>query len=182
MIIRLPIKPLSFSLPRLKILLLALMLTACSSQPPSHFKQAHFKQPNKVPLTAEQQETKQALMDVYHKWQGTPFRLGGTNHRGIDCSAFVQRVYQQALGVNLPRTTITQVKQGQEIDYSDAQVGDLVFFKTSSRSRHVGVYIGHKQFMHASTSKGVMISRLDNPYWAGKYWQFRRVSYSPETR
>ncbi|MFA0501936.1 NlpC/P60 family protein, partial [Vibrio sp. 10N.222.46.A1] len=53
--------------------------------------------------------------------------------------------------------------------------GDLVFFKTSMTVRHVGVYLGNNQFLHASTSKGVIISRLDNPYWASKFWHFRRL-------
>ncbi|MEZ9174007.1 NlpC/P60 family protein, partial [Vibrio cyclitrophicus] len=47
--------------------------------------------------------------------------------------------------------------------------------KTSPKVRHVGVYLGNKQFLHASTSKGVIISRLDNPYWASKFWHFRRI-------
>jgi cell wall-associated NlpC family hydrolase len=88
--------------------------------------------------------------------------------------------FQDALQLSLPRTTKQQVRVGSELDYSEAQIGDLVFFKTSRSVRHVGVYVGNKQFMHASTSKGVIISRLDNPYWASKFWHFRRVIASPE--
>ncbi|MDW1501903.1 NlpC/P60 family protein, partial [Vibrio sp. YT-19(2023)] len=51
-----------------------------------------------------------------------------------------------------------------------------VFFKTRRSTYHVGIYLGNKQFMHASTSKGVIISRIDNPYWASKFWQVRRVT------
>ncbi|TKG10403.1 C40 family peptidase, partial [Vibrio lentus] len=75
----------------------------------------------------------------------------------------------------LPRTTKDQSQQGKEIAYEQAISGDLVFFKTSPKVRHVGVYLGNKQFLHASTSKGVIISRLDNPYWASKFWHFRRI-------
>ncbi len=118
-----------------------------------------------------------AFEPIYNEWKGTPYRLGGNDHYGIDCSAFVQIAYQEALAINLPRTTLLQSKLGSEISYSNAQSGDLVFFKTGYKVRHVGVYLGNNAFMHASTSKGVMISRLDNPYWADAFWHFRRVGY-----
>lgn len=94
--------------------------------------------------------------------KGVPYRLGGNNYNGIDCSAFVQVAYRDVLNIHLPRTTLAQVSIGNELSYEQVQVGDLAFFKTSRKVRHVGVYIGNKQFMHASTSKGVIISRLDN--------------------
>ncbi len=120
-----------------------------------------------------------AFLLVFDHWQGAPYRLGGSSLNGIDCSAFVQVAYQDAKGVNLPRTTKDQSKIGQYVEYAQARGGDLVFFKTGFNTRHVGIYLGNKQFMHASTSKGVIISRVDNPYWASKFWQFRRVTYSP---
>ncbi len=116
-----------------------------------------------------------SLFSIYNQWQGVPYRLGGTNKNGIDCSAFVQIAYRDAWQLPLPRTTNMQSKIGNTIHYKDAQYGDLVFFKTSKSTNHVGVYLGNSRFMHASTSKGVIISRLDNPYWASKFWQFRRV-------
>ncbi|WP_241033822.1 NlpC/P60 family protein [Vibrio maerlii] len=113
---------------------------------------------------------------IYQDWRGTPYRLGGQSKSGIDCSAFVQVAYQQALAINLPRTTKLQSQLGQEVSYRTASSGDLVFFKTGVKVRHVGVYLGNNAFMHASTSKGVVVSRLDNPYWADAFWQFRRVT------
>lgn len=125
-------------------------------------------------------EMKEAFLDVYKVWQGAPYRLGGSSLNGVDCSAFVQVAFHNALNMSLPRTTKQQVKIGAKLAYEEAQIGDLAFFKTSPNVRHVGVYVGNKQFMHASTSKGVIISRLDNPYWASKFWHFRRVISSPE--
>ncbi|MDA0147593.1 NlpC/P60 family protein [Vibrio sp. LaRot3] len=148
------------------------LLVACSSSP-------DFSRSNQSSLSPEELQTKQKLMDVYQIWQGAPYRLGGTSLNGVDCSAFVQTAYSNGLQVNLPRTTKTQVEIGRAVDYDQAKVGDLVFFKTSYTTRHVGIYLGNKQFMHASTSKGVIISRLDNPYWAGNFWQFRRVMSPP---
>ena len=131
-------------------------------------------------MTTYQQQLKQSFVAVYKKWQGVPYRLGGTSFNGVDCSAFVQVAIEDGLNISLPRTTRQQVKVGVAVPYDRAQVGDLVFFKTSPNVRHVGVYIGNRQFMHASTSQGVVISRLDNPYWASKFWQFRRVDSSPD--
>ncbi|MEZ8101657.1 NlpC/P60 family protein [Vibrio bivalvicida] len=168
-------KHLVFRVSHFKTLLLCLAVAGCSSQPEHDFSSA-----NGAALTEQEEITKNSLLDVYRVWKGAPYRLGGTTVSGVDCSAFVQTTYKDALGMQLPRTTLDQVTLGQQIGYSEASVGDLVFFKTAPKVRHVGVYIGNKQFMHASTSKGVIISRLDNPYWASKYWHFRRVSYSPE--
>jgi cell wall-associated NlpC family hydrolase len=158
-----------------KLLLTTSLLIGCSSNPDFENTQVEAK-----PITVEQANVKNSFLDVYKVWQGAPYRLGGTTLNGVDCSAFVQTAYENALGLKIPRTTLAQVKVGQEIEYEDAEIGDLVFFKTAPKTRHVGVYLGNKQFMHASTSKGVIISRLDNPYWASKYWHIRRVAYSPQ--
>ncbi|ARP38246.1 C40 family peptidase [Vibrio syngnathi] len=146
-------------------------LVACSASPsPSQLRQTAQK-----PLSKSEQSTTNAYMRVYEQWKGVPYHFGGTSFRGVDCSAFVQIAVQKATQQALPRTTKDQSKKGQEVDYGEATSGDLVFFKTSMTVRHVGVYLGNNQFLHASTSKGVIISRLDNPYWASKFWHFRRL-------
>ncbi|HAS63789.1 MAG TPA: hydrolase [Vibrio sp.] len=150
------------------LLAVIIALSACSSQP----SKTHLAT---QPLTAFEQDQRDAFLGFYQKWQGVPYRLGGMSLNGIDCSALVKLAYQEAATINLPRTTALQANVGTEIDYHGANVGDLLFFKTSLRTRHVGIYLGNKQFMHASTSKGVMISRIDNPYWADVFWQVRRV-------
>ncbi|GAL21196.1 lipoprotein NlpC [Vibrio maritimus] len=88
---------------------------------------------------------------------------------------FCTGVYKDAYALSLPRTTAQQVKVGEKVSYNNAQSGDLVFFKTGRKTRHVGIYLGGNTFMHASTSKGVVLSRLDNPYWASTFWHFRSV-------
>ena len=117
------------------------------------------------------------LRSEYLYWKGTPYRLGGNNKKGIDCSAFVQAVYKNSFNIAIARTTGTQVKSGSLVYKKNLKVADLVFFKTRREMRHVGIYIGDNQFLHASTSQGVMISSLDNIYWRSKYWQSRRVIY-----
>lgn len=117
---------------------------------------------------------KEKIMAFHLKWRGVPYRLGGNNQKGIDCSALVQILYKEQFGIDLPRTTATQVKEGKKVSRKDLKIGDLVFFKTGRNTRHVGVYIGDNQFVHASTSRGVMISTLNN-YWNNSYWQGRRI-------
>lgn len=114
------------------------------------------------------------LQRQYSLWKGTPYRLGGMDRRGVDCSGFVYRVFDDLYGMKLPRTTENQAELGYSISRDELQVADLVFFKTGWRTRHVGIYIGGDQFLHASTSRGVTISSLDNPYWNRRYWTSRR--------
>jgi cell wall-associated NlpC family hydrolase len=114
---------------------------------------------------------KNQLQTHYSKWNGTPYKFGGTSRHGFDCSAFVAMTYRDLFNMNLPRTTKAQARAGQEIPRQAMRPGDLVLFKTSMFNRHVGIYVGSEQFIHVSTSKGVTQSRLDNPYWSAKYWK-----------
>lgn len=108
----------------------------------------------------------------------TPYKYGGTSERGIDCSAFTQKVFQRSLELQIPRSTREQFQIGEKITKNDElNFGDLVFFKTKKRSSpsHVGIYIGDNKFMHASRKKGVMVSSLDEKYWTPRYIGARRL-------
>ncbi|WP_172438047.1 C40 family peptidase [Vibrio sp. PID17_43] len=153
-------------------LIISLLLAACSSGPETNSEAQQTTSISKQHLRSETPD----LYQFYNEWYGTPYRLGGTKKSGIDCSAFVQKAFIEAYQMSLPRTTQQQSKQGVKLSWSDAKQGDLVFFKTNRTTYHVGIYLGNKQFMHASTSKGVIISRIDSPYWASKFWQVRRVT------
>lgn len=115
------------------------------------------------------------LIDAYHRWQGVRYRFGGTTHQGIDCSALMQKAYQQAFHMILPRTARDQKKLGQRVSPGKLQSGDLIFFSMPHDGRHVGLYLGRDEFMHASSSHGVMISTLTNPYWVRHYDQARHL-------
>ncbi|TNE70140.1 hypothetical protein EP331_13275 [bacterium] len=114
------------------------------------------------------------LDQAYDFWQGTPYILGGDNKRGIDCSALMMLIMKDQFGVNVPRTTREQLKKGKRITAKSLLPGDFVFFKTGADTYHVGVIIRPGKFMHASTSKGVIISELNNPYWRERIIGFRR--------
>ena len=105
--------------------------------------------------------------------------MGGTTRQGIDCSGFVQRMYRDILGRRIPRSTALQVKSGQPIGKNQLHAGDLVFFKVPYKGRHVGIYLGRAEFAHASTSKGVTISSLEDNFWRQSYWTARRYLNAP---
>ncbi len=118
---------------------------------------------------------KKKLYAQYSQWRGTRYKLGGLNKNGIDCSGFVFVTFKSKLKIILPRTTHLQVATGRNIERNQLQAGDLVFFKTGKLKRHVGIYLEHGKFLHASTSQGVIISRLDSNYWNPRYWRAKRI-------
>ena len=115
------------------------------------------------------------LQAQFNDWRGVPYRIGGLSRRGIDCSGFVQLTYRQKFGRKLPRTTRQLAATGNPVEASQHRPGDLVFFQTGLFQRHVGIYLGRGRFLHASTSRGVPISRLDSPYCRRTYRHSRRV-------
>ena len=116
----------------------------------------------------------QELNDYFKNWRGVRYRYGGYSTKGVDCSGLTKRAYKEFYGVDLPRTVVEQSKKGEKIDKNSLRPGDLIFFKTGRYSRHVGIYLGENSFIHASRSKGVMQSNLNNSYWRKKYWQAKR--------
>ncbi len=109
------------------------------------------------------------------RWEGTPHVLGGSTASGMDCSAFVQRVFADAFRLDLPRVTEDQVDVGRRVNMSELQAGDLVFFQPPTKTNHVGIYLNEGEFAHVSSSDGVSIAELDQPYWRTSYWTSRRV-------
>lgn len=106
---------------------------------------------------------------------GAPYRMGGANVRGIDCSGFVRKMYEM-FDVSLPRTAREQSTVGLRIDRDKLEAGDLVFFRTKRPIGHVGIYIGNNEFVHASyKSKSVRIDNLDMPYFQKRYLHAVRV-------
>lgn len=127
-----------------------------------------------VPLS-DSRAVHNALLQQLHEWRGVPYREGGLSKRGVDCSGFVYLTYQSRFGIRLPRTTRAQAAVGRPISQRELRPGDLLFFHTKWKTDHAAIYLGNGQFIHASTSRGVMASDLSNPYWAKAYWKAVRV-------
>lgn len=121
-------------------------------------------------------QEKQAFLELaYNDWKGTPYLLGGSGYEGIDCSAFMQVVFEDYFGMQIPRTTREQLQAGKEVKKSQVLTGDLVFFKTGRTTFHVGVMINREEFLHASTTNGVTISALNYPYWREVFLTSKRL-------
>lgn len=119
----------------------------------------------------------EALLAQLAQWRGTPYKMGGTGRMGIDCSAFVQTTLADHFRLAMPRSTEQQVQSGFEVEPEQMVPGDLVFFKNHKGGNHVGLYMGSRWFLHASTSAGVTLNSLDERYWRRHFWQARRVMF-----
>ena len=112
--------------------------------------------------------------------RGAPYRNGGSDPSGFDCSGFVWYVFDQN-GVRLPRTVSEQFQAGREVDPRDLRAGDLVFFDTLHNgvrqlATHVGIVIGGDEFVHAPSTTGeVRVERLASSYWGPRFVGARRV-------
>lgn len=118
---------------------------------------------------------RRSLLETAETWLGVPYRYGGNTRDGVDCSGFVCTVFG-AIERTLPRTSSQQSGVGEAVTLYDALPGDLVFFNTSgSGVSHVGILINSSEFVHASTSKGVIVSSLGEKYYRETLVSVRRV-------
>lgn len=160
-------------------LIITLLLSACNSPNSPLYKtqsnslyqvsQAEFEQ------LVRNVEIKTKILEQYANWRGVAYRFGGTTKKGIDCSAFTQRMFSEQFGVDLPRSTDEQQYTGHWVRQQNLRPGDLVFFRTGPTNRHVGIYIGNDKFVHASTSSGVTVSAINDDYWSKRYYAARRI-------
>jgi lipoprotein Spr/probable lipoprotein NlpC len=157
----------------LAVILTAALLPACSGSPDRKSGPAVS---GTASLLADEDAAREALYRQYSEWKGVRYRNGGMSKRGVDCSGFVVLTFRDRFGVALPRSTKEQAKRGRQIRQKSLSPGDLVFFKTGFFSRHVGIYVGQRTFLHVSVQKGVSMSSLDNSYWSRRYWQSRRMT------
>lgn len=111
------------------------------------------------------------------QWLGVPYKYGGTTKQGVDCSGFCANVFRTVYHISLGRSAQDIYEQSKPVNRAAVREGDLVFFKINSqRVSHVGIYLSENKFVHASTSRGVMISDLGEAYWTKYYFGFGRVS------
>jgi len=162
------------------ILLLTLCIASCKSKKTttSKSKQTHTV---KVKTTTKPTVEAKSIVKYAKTFSGTRYKYGGTTKSGMDCSGLIYTSYKKH-NINLPRTTSGLKSTGDWIDLKEVNVGDLVFFATNKNSRnvnHVGIVTnvrtGNVEFIHASSSKGVMISSIAEKYWYFSFVQARRV-------
>jgi len=118
--------------------------------------------------------TARRVVQTAMRYIGVPYSFGGTTPDGFDCSGFVRYVFARS-GVDLPRMADEQYERGQSVSVSRLQPGDTVYFTTySSGVSHVGIYLGDGKFISSTSSRGVVIDRLDSSYWGSRYMGARR--------
>lgn len=159
----------------------ASQLSGCATLSAYHPEYQPQKTRQYPQLKTDLKQTKQVkakLLKQYRHWKGTPYLYGGTNLKGVDCSAYVQNTYRTQFGLQIPRTTKRQLLTGIPVHRKDLQVGDIVFFEIGWNSHHDGIYLGNDRFMHASSSRGVAISNLNRSYWRHHYLTARRIRLS----
>lgn len=161
----------------LTVMAMILMTVSCTAKKMQHPSGSHVTQQTRRYANADDREKR--ILDEYKQWRGTRHKMGGTGSRGIDCSGFVKAIYRDAFNIDLPRTTKEQAKLGKSVSFKTLQPGDLVFFKPPTYARHVGIYLSQSEFVHASKTKGVTVSRIDALYWGKYYRTARRILPEP---
>lgn len=129
-------------------------------------------------LEADKSNARERMLMEIIEYLNTPYKYGGNSKKGIDCSAFTKTIYEKSLSINLERSARAQYREGEVIRYmQNLKFGDLVFFNTRRwvKPGHVGIYIGDHLFAHASSSNGVTVSSLDDPYYSRRFMGGRRI-------
>ena len=116
------------------------------------------------------------LYEAVNSWLGVPYKYGGTDRGGIDCSAFVGMIYKEVYGVTLKRTANDMLNDVTLYGKGQLKEGDILFFTNSKgKVSHVGIYLKEGLFAHASTSNGVSVSRVEDTYWSRHFYKAGRV-------
>lgn len=133
--------------------------------------------PEHIDLSKPMAQPTEALLREADSWIGTAYRYGGNDRSGVDCSGFVVQVFDKALNIRLPRTSRQQQAYCRSIGRNELREGDLVFFTVRGGSAvgHVGIYVGNDMMIHASSSRGVIISSIATRYYIDNYCGAGRV-------
>ena len=135
--------------------------------------------PNVNPLGLEYSaRDNAALYAEVNGWMGVPYKYGGNDRRGVDCSAFVGAVVKSVYGVTLHRTANEMLRDVELVGTKQLREGDILFFTNSNgKVSHVGIYLKDGLFAHASTSAGVCVSRTDDKYWSKHFYKGGRLKH-----
>lgn len=173
-------KSTSFVVPFM-ICLAGLLLTGCRTSRYANPTLPHMPDYENVDVGKGDKRSAKVIAEAL-EWIGTPYKYAGQDKGvGTDCSGLVMKVYFDVLDWKLPRNSAKQAEFCTRIDSGDVKRGDLVFFATGKdpeKVTHVGIVVDDETFIHASSSKGVVVSRFDNPYYRRTFIMFGRIPYA----
>ena len=161
---------------RALLIVVAALSTACAATAPRPFPTGSVPSVHGDARRVNTSSTGYEVSWTALDFRGTPYRNGGADPTGFDCSGFVWYVFGQH-GLVVPRTVQDQFRMGENVPPSDLRAGDLVFFSTTTPgASHVGIVIGGDSFVHAPSSSGVVrVERLGASYWSTRFVGARRI-------
>ena len=148
------------------------------SRAPKHVKNTgNSKNPALLSAGRFTSPIKTLMLKSINSYQGVPYKWAGDSRKGMDCSGFTMKVFQESSNYTLPHNAAAQYKLGSKVNQRQLRLGDLVFFRDieSKGVSHVGIYVGDDKFAHASLSKGVVYSSLKQDYYRKRYVSARRI-------
>ena len=174
------------------LLIFYLVLSGCGGMKPSPIytsekgrsekaaKSYRSKSTKSTPLATAARLTspiKLSMLKSINRYRGVPYKWGGATMKGMDCSGFTMKVFGESANLSIPHNAKAQYKLGAKINRRQLKFGDLVFFRDiqSKGVSHVGIYIGDETFVHASLSKGVINSSMNQDYYKKRYVTARRI-------
>jgi lipoprotein Spr len=157
---------------RVFVLFLILIAASCRTAKPVSDNQEKSKgSPEKTHNHAS--EINKNFQKLVNDWLGSPYKYGGCTKEGTDCSGMVYTFYKEVYQIELPRSSEEIYKKARKIDENQVKPGDLVFFAIKNKQvSHVGMYLSERKFIHSSTSKGVIVSSLNELYYKERFIGF----------
>jgi lipoprotein Spr len=155
----------------LQLVALVALLSSCHSYRSSYDYSALAKASVKLGVDIDKNDNHELYVESA-KWIAVPYRAGGTTKRGVDCSGLSMAIYSNVYRRSLPHSSSEQYTLCRRVPKRRLKEGDLVFFSTDGRRKsvnHVGVYLKNGSFVHASTSFGVMVSKLSEKYYSDNW-------------
>ena len=150
---------------------LAVSLSSCRTAAPRLDYKALARASVRLGVDIDLQDNHKLYLEAA-EWMGTPYRGGGNTKRGTDCSGLTSQIYKKVYRTKLSRSSEDQKRESSKVGRRNLREGDLVFFtgrNSGKRVGHVGIYLKNNKFIHASTSRGVIVSHLDEQYYR-KHW------------
>lgn len=163
----------------ISVLLFGILITSCGSKKTLYYPNEVADLSRQLDIEIRNDDENMPLFAEVSSWLGVKYKYAGLNRKGVDCSGFTHLVYRKVYKKDISRSSADQAKDVHNLSKGKLKTGDLVFFATNSKNKkkinHVGIYLKDGRFIHASTSRGVIVSNLDEGYYKRTWRKGGRV-------